>query len=97
MDTRQDVIEKAYTLLVMMERVTGYAPGEDFYKSVVASLQDMEESKLNETFLKIADIVTRSVDEAATEIAELRKTAAVEEEHAERTKEIEEVSEILNF
>lgn len=82
---------------MMMEKATGYAPGEDFYKSVVASLQEMEESKLNETFLKIADIVTRSVDEAAAEIVELRKIAASEEEFSERSKEIEEVSKILNF
>lgn len=97
MDTRQDVIQKAYTLLVMMEKVTGYAPGEEFYKNVVASLQAMDEAKLNETFMKIAEIVTNSVDRAAQDVAEIRKAETEEGERAERTKEIEEVSEILNF
>ncbi len=97
MDTRQDVIQKAYTLLVMMEKVTGYAPGEEFYKNVVASLQAMDEAKLNETFMKIAEIVTNSVDRAAQEVAEIRKAETEESERTERTKEIEEVSEILNF
>lgn len=97
MDTRQDVIQKTYTLLVMMEKVTGYAPGEEFYKNVIASLQAMDEAKLNETFVKIAEIVTNSVDKAAQDVAEIRKEAIQDEEHAERTKEIEEVSEILNF
>lgn len=97
MDTRQDVIQKAYTLLMMMEKVTGYAPGEEFYKNVVASLQDMEETKLAETFAKIAEIVTNSVDRAAQDVAEIHKEAIQDEERSERTREIEEVSEILNF
>ena len=97
MDTRQDVIQKTYTLLMMMEKVTGYAPGEDFYKSVVASLQGMDESRLEETFLKITEIVTNSVDRAAQEVAEIRKKDAEDFERSERTKEIEEVSHILNF
>lgn len=97
MDTRQDVIQKAYTLLVMMEKVTGYAPGEEFYKNVVASLQAMDEAKLNESFMKITEIVTNSVDRAAQEVAEIRKAETEENERTERTKEIEEVSEILNF
>lgn len=97
MDTRQDVIQKTYTLLMMMEKVTGYAPGEDFYKSVVASLQEMDESRLEETFLKITEIVTNSVDRAAQEVAEIRKKDAEDFERSERTKEIEEVSHILNF
>lgn len=97
MDQRQDVIQKTYQLLIMMERVTGYDPGEAFYKAVVESLNSAPEEDLPGLFVKIADVVTRSVDKAAEEISEIRKLALVEEEKEDRTKEIEEVSEILNF
>lgn len=97
MDIRQDIIQKAYQLLVMMERVTGYEPGEEFYKAVVESLNGLPEEELPGMFVKIADIVTNSVDRAAEEISGIRKLALFEEETNERTKEIEEVSEILNF
>lgn len=97
MDTRQEIIQKSYELLVMMERVTGYEPGEAFYRSVVEALKNVPEENLPETFVKIADIVTNAVDRAAEEISQIRKLALFEEESEERTKEVEEVSTLLNF
>lgn len=48
-------------------------------------------------FVRIADIVTQSVDRAAEQISELKKLALFEEEREDRTREVKEVSELLNF
>lgn len=97
MDTRQDVIQKAYTLLVMMERVTGHQPGEQFYRSVVDALNAAPEPELPGLFRKIADIVTNSVDNAFAEAERLRRMIIRDEERTNRSQEIEAVSGILNF
>ncbi len=97
MDTRQDVIEKAYTLLMMMEKVTGYAPGEDFYKSVVASLNAAPEEELPRLFSEIAEIVTNSVDKAVAIATTLGKEAVADRESEDRSKEIGDIAELLNF
>lgn len=97
MDTRQDVIEKAYTLLMMMENATGHSPGEDFYKSVVASLNAAPEEELPRLFAEIAEIATNAVEKAAMAASNLGKEAVAEKESEDRSKEIGEIAELLNF
>lgn len=97
MDTREDVIQKTYTLLVMMERATGYSPGEQFYRSVVNALNEAPEPELPSLFQKIADIVTQSVDNAFAEAERIRRMIIRDEEREHRSREIDQVSGILNF
>jgi FlaA1/EpsC-like NDP-sugar epimerase len=97
METRQEIIQKAYQLLIMMENATGFRPGEDFYKSVVASLDSAPEDELPKIFAEIAQIVTESVDRAAMAISEFKKDVVVERENSDRSQEMSEVATLLNF
>lgn len=82
---------------MMMEKATGYAPGEDFYKSVAASLNAAPEEELPRLFAEIAEIVTNSVERAAAAMTNFGKEAIAEKESEDRSKEIGEIAELLNF